>query len=81
MADPLSILIGGSSQAHQQREAEIAQASAQQNTPSPTQVPTQAQPTQPPPSMNSAGMPTFMASAATAPPPAANRGNTLLGQG
>lgn len=88
MADPLSILIGGRSQAGMQRDAMMQEAAAQGNKPS--VPPTQAQP-QAPPATNTAGMPTFMASAATAPPsqsqlgtgsatPQNPRGASLLGQ-
>jgi hypothetical protein len=79
MADPLSILIGGGSQAHQQREAQISEAGAKAGQPA--TPPPQQQPVQNPGSNPATGRPSFLSSVATqAPNTGQSAQKTLLGQ-
>lgn len=81
MADPLSILIGGGSKGHQQREAQIAEAAGKADVPA--TPPAQAAPAAPataPPAGGSTGRQSFLAAAATTPPRQNTASKTLLGQ-
>ena len=79
MADPLSILIGGKSQASAQRESQVAEASAKQGTPA--TPPPQQQPVQNPGNNPATGRPSFLSSVATqAPNTGQSAQKTLLGQ-
>ncbi len=81
MADPLSILIGGASSGHQQREAQISEAGAKTGTPA--TPPPQAQPQGNPTAGNNpaTGKPSFLSSVATTPPNSGQSAQkTLLGQ-
>jgi hypothetical protein len=74
MANPLSILLGGGSAAHSQREGQVAEASAQQNAPQPPQ------PQQTPVANNNpaTGRPSFMNAVATSMPQAGQLAQSAL---